>query len=189
MAHGLSPGGEINMGKRLKPQAFSHNLLPSSFFLLQRPCRASSADFNLKPNPSGLWSTVKPKTQMTTVKWVEGWMLAIINKKQTRNSKRKILYHLITSLLGTSYCACCELLAEIYTTTVRLYCDSRCSFQGECVGSLMSGCGSQQRALRGSSGARGQAPYFILLLPSETQVGHKAGSPRSWWAGAVIKSG
>lgn len=30
MAHGLSPGGEINMGKRLKPQAFFHNLLPSS---------------------------------------------------------------------------------------------------------------------------------------------------------------
>lgn len=44
MAHGLSPGGEINMGKRLKPQAFFYNLLPSSSFLLQWTCRASAAD-------------------------------------------------------------------------------------------------------------------------------------------------
>lgn len=44
MAHGLSPGGEINMGKRLKPQAFFHNLLPSSSILLQWSCRACTAD-------------------------------------------------------------------------------------------------------------------------------------------------
>lgn len=62
MAHGLSPGGEINMGKRLKPQAFFRNLLPSSSFPLQWSCRASTANSNSKPNPSGLSGILEPKT-------------------------------------------------------------------------------------------------------------------------------
>lgn len=67
MAHGLSPGGEINMGKRLKPQAFFHNLLPSSSFALEWLCRASTADSNSKPNPSGVRGTLEPKKTTHTL--------------------------------------------------------------------------------------------------------------------------
>lgn len=38
------------MGKRLKPQAFFHNLLPSSYLLVQWSCRAGPAESNSKPN-------------------------------------------------------------------------------------------------------------------------------------------
>lgn len=67
MAHGLSPGGEINTGKRLKPQAFFHNLLSSSSFALEWPCRACTADSNSKLNPPGSQGILEPRnTRMST---------------------------------------------------------------------------------------------------------------------------
>ena len=68
MAHGLSPGGEINMGKRLKPQAFFHNLLPSSSFPLQWTYRAGTADSNSKPNSSGPWGIRQPEKHTLTIR-------------------------------------------------------------------------------------------------------------------------
>lgn len=95
MAHGLSPGGEINMGKRLKPQAFFHNLLPSSSFPLQWSCRASTADSNSKPNPTGLRGIVK-KTHAhkhTTEALIEGQMSAMGRRKQTGDKEDSLPFN------------------------------------------------------------------------------------------------
>lgn len=116
MAHGLSPGGEINMGKRLKPQAFFYNLLPSSCFPFQWPCRASTADSNSKLKPSGLWGTPEFKKQTTTATLTEGQMTVMGRSKQTGDRVRGIHHCLITNLSSMSL----QAHFRILTTTVML---------------------------------------------------------------------
>lgn len=80
MAQGLSPVGEINMGKRLKPQAFFHNLLPSSFF----PCsgRAGPAQQSLIQNQTHPVSEAyKSQKNIHKCSNIDTWAMAAMGRK------------------------------------------------------------------------------------------------------------